>query len=145
MGARMLVECKESDRNIVLFFDDKGILDGVNFWQGIGELSIADSYLSSSDSDISKYISEIGKVNTLDCMSSAVIFSIDDGIWEYLDAKNNTTNVEVLSYVEDGKLVLAVRSLRPFEGSDFDGEFYYKYFEDGDKDLYISQSIAMNK
>ena len=145
MGARMLVECKESDRNIVLFFDDKGILDGVNFWHGIGEFSIAESYLASSDSDISKYISEIGKVSASDCMSSIVIFSIDDGIWEYLNAKNNTTKVEVLSYVEDGKLVLAIRSLDMFDGADFDGEFYYKYFEDGDKDLYISQSIVLSK
>ena len=55
------------------------------------------------------------------------------------------TKISIQSYIEDGKLVLVILSLSPFNGADFDGEFYYKYFDDGDKDLYISQSIVLSK
>ena len=141
MKARMIIEHVDSDRNIVLFFDNEGILEGVNFWQGIGDFSIADSFLKI-DEKISKYITQIGKSHKDEI--SFVINDIDQGIWNYFHSTSRK-NIEVLSYVEDGKLVLAVRSLIPFDGADFDGDFYYKYFEDSNCDLYISEGISFDK
>lgn len=139
MKTRMIIEHSDSDRNIVLFFNGEGILEGVNFWQGIGDFSIADSFINEIDNRISKHIPQIG-ISHKDEISS-VINDIDNGIWNYFNSTNRK-NIEVLSYVEDGKLVVAIRSLIPFDGADFDGDFYYKYFEDTNSDLYISESIS---
>lgn len=35
--------------------------------------------------------------------------------------------VQSLSYIEDGKIVVSIRSNKPFEGADFDGEWYFLY------------------
>jgi hypothetical protein len=35
--------------------------------------------------------------------------------------------VESLSYIEDNQIVVAVRSNKPFEGAEFDGEMYVMY------------------
>ena len=35
--------------------------------------------------------------------------------------------VESLSYIEDDQIVVAIRSNKPFEGADFDGEMYVLY------------------
>lgn len=40
---------------------------------------------------------------------------------------------QILCYVEDGELTLAVRSDTYFEGAEFDGEIWVKYFERNDK------------
>lgn len=141
MKTRVIVEHADSDRNIVLFFNNKGILEGVNFWQGIGDFSIPESFLEI-DKKISKYIPQIGHTHKDEF--SFVIDKIDEGIWNYFNAKEKN-NIEILSYVEDGNLTLAVRSLTPFEGADFDGQFYYKYFNDTTSMLYISQSITLKK
>lgn len=125
MRTRMIIEHIASDRNIVLFFDEKGILDGVNFWQGLGDFSISDSFIEDSDEKIDEYISQIGITHRDE--ASYFIDDIDEGIWDYVRSTNRE-EVEILSYIEDGELVFAVRSLKQFEGADFDGEFYFKYF-----------------
>lgn len=141
MRTKAIIEYNDSDRNIVLFFNEDGILDGVNFWQGIGDFSIVESFLEI-DEEISKYIPQIGHTHKDEF--SFVIDKIDEGIWNYVHAKDRN-NIDVLSYVEDGNLTLAIRSLNPFDGADFDGHFYYKYFNDTTNMLYISQSISFNK
>lgn len=141
MRTKAIIEYNDSDRNIVLFFNEDGILDGVNFWQGIGDFSMVESFLEI-DEEISKYIPQIGHTHKDEF--SFVIDKIDQGIWNYVHAKDRN-NIDVLSYVEDGNLTLAIRSLNPFDGADFDGHFYYKYFNDTTNMLYISQSISFNK
>lgn len=141
MRTKAIIEYNDSDRNIVLFFNEDGILDGVNFWQGIGDFSMVESFLEI-DEKISKYIPQIGHTHKDEF--SFVIDKIDQGIWNYVHAKDRN-NIDVLSYVEDSNLTLAIRSLNPFDGADFDGQFYYKYFNDTTNMLYISQSISFNK
>jgi hypothetical protein len=125
MKTKMIIEHISSDRNIVLFFNEQGILDGVNFWQGTDDFSIANSFIENSDENISEYISQIGTTHRYEALH--FIDDIDQGIWNYLDSKNRE-DVEILSYIEDGELVIALRSLKKFNGAYFDGEFYFKYF-----------------
>lgn len=38
-------------------------------------------------------------------------------------------NVQFYIYFEDEALTVGIRSLEPFEGADFDGEFHFTYLE----------------
>lgn len=42
---RTIIEFQPSDRNIVLFSSENDSLIGVNFWQGLGDTSIANEFL----------------------------------------------------------------------------------------------------
>lgn len=83
---KMIIEHRDSDRNIVVFFNDEGLLYGVNFWQGIDEFSICEYFLKADDK-ITNYIDSIGKANIENVMT--YIYDIDDGIWNFVHEKNN--------------------------------------------------------
>jgi hypothetical protein len=76
---RTIVEFQPSDRNIVLFsVNDK--LIGVNFWQGLGDISIANGFLSPDHSiDVKNFL---GKP-----LSTAIelIDVLDDLIWKSIE------------------------------------------------------------
>lgn len=78
---RTIIEFQPSDRMIVLFsVNDK--LIGVNYWQGCGDISIANRYLSPDDSiDVKIFV---GKP-----LSTAIenINALDDLIWESTEIK----------------------------------------------------------
>ena len=147
MRTRVILEHEGSDRNIVLFFGDDTKLAGVNFWQGKGDMTISDTFIARLCNNVTPFVEAniVGGLSKVDTSNyESFIEEIDEGIWNFVHFKNreDKMNVEVLSYIEDGNLVMAIRSLRPFEGSEFDGEFYYKYFGDDNNDLYISESIS---
>lgn len=73
-------------------------------------------------------------------MMSSEHMSLEDAVSELEDLEEKVESTEILSYIEDGELVLAVRSLKEFDGSDFDGEFYFKYINSDN--LSISTNIT---
>ena len=79
---RTIIEFQPSDRNIVLFSSANDSLIGVNFWQGLGDTSIANEFLFPDLSiDIKAFK---GKP-----LSTAIelIDVIDDMIWDSLKTK----------------------------------------------------------
>ena len=78
---RTIIEFQPSDRNIVLFsVNDK--LIGVNYWQGMGDISIASGFLSPDYSiDVKIFV---GKP-----LSTAIelIDVLDDMIWKSIETK----------------------------------------------------------
>ena len=75
-------------------------------------------------------------------MVSSEHMSLEDAMKELEDLEEKMESMEILSYIEDGTLVLAVRSLKEFDGAEFDGEFYFKYIESDN--LSISATIKIN-
>lgn len=54
MKATIIIRYSSSDRNIVLFTDD-GKLVGINYWQGMGDDSVAYAFLTP-DHDLTDYV-----------------------------------------------------------------------------------------
>jgi hypothetical protein len=78
---RTIIEFQPSDRIIVLFSVNEKLI-GVNYWQGLGDLSIASGYLFPDDSiDVKTFI---GKP-----LSTAIelIDVLDDIIWKSIETK----------------------------------------------------------
>ena len=95
---RTIIEFQPSDRNIVLFsVNDK--LIGVNYWQGMGDISIANGFLSPDYSiDVKAFV---GKP-----LSTAIelIDVLDDLIWKSIETKP--------TYIPNGQRELIKKALR---------------------------------
>ena len=78
---RTIIEFQPSDRNIVLFtLDDK--LIGVNYWQGMGDMSVSNDYMSPEP--LINISSFKGKPLSI---AIEYIDIIDDLIWKSIEVK----------------------------------------------------------
>jgi hypothetical protein len=78
---RTIIEFQPSDRMIVLFSENDKLI-GVNFWQGLGDLSVASGFLTPNYSiDVKRFI---GKP-----LSTAIelIDVLDGQIWKSIETK----------------------------------------------------------
>lgn len=96
---RTIIEFQPSDRNIVLFsVADK--LIGVNYWQGLGDMSVADAYLlPDAKLDLRSFIGK--PLNT----AIELIDVVDELIWQSITEQSST-------YIPNGQRKLIQKALK---------------------------------